>query len=214
MAFTDLEELVSNPDYTTKIVLGNGKVITGFLESDFTFGGSAEWTSLTEEMGGAQKQVATAYNASMMVKNSLTGSASGNISLKSFKSTVQVYTGSASPSFNLQLLFIATKKDSNVTEPIKDLLEAVFSNSQAGSLELMKTPFDYAADLQSILQGGCSLYIGSWFATPPQLVIKAVTPVFSKEIMTNGNPLFARCTVDLVTFRTPTYDEVKEWFRL
>lgn len=208
---TQLEQLMSNPDYQAKIFLPNGTVVKGFLEADFSFGGQADYASMSDAMGDSQGTLQSGMNVATAAKNSVTGGNSSAPVLKSFVQTVLDFVGTGSTEFQINIKLIATRPTDNVVAEYKKLIPAVFSEG-GGSLQLMKAPFGYARSLTTMTAGGCTLAIGSWFRAS-KLLIKSVTPSFSREIISNGTPLSATIAITLTMFRSPSAEDVQGWFR-
>ena len=205
-----LQQLINNPDYLVKIILPNGQIVKGFLESEFGFSGSAEWSSMSDALGGDASKLQTATNVGTAAVNSATGGTGSAPVLKTFAQTVLDFVGTNNTDFSVNIKLIALKPDDNLLTEYKKLIPAVFS--EENGLGTMKAPFGYQRSLTKLQAGGCTLAIGTWFRAS-QLIIKSVAPTFSREIISNGTPLYVNIAVTLSVFRSPSSEDVMGWFR-
>lgn len=207
---TELQKTFADKAYTARIVTPRG-YFQGFLMQEFSFEGSADWTSLADADSGNASGIGKLYNAGAQVLNQF-GADLKAATLRSFVATVQTFVGTGSPTFNINLKVVAMKPTDDLPRQVAtSLLPAVYADSRAGALQLMQPPFGYSATLDKITSGECMLEISTWFRAT-QLIIKSVNPVFSKEVIQNGKPLYADITVSMTTFRAPTLSEVQGWF--
>lgn len=113
----------------------------------------------------------------------------------------------------------------DVRQPILELLSCVYPSIPAfdatvGGEKLsfmLLAPNGYKA-IRSSETGGlpagrglCTVIIGKHFRAR-NMVLQSVSPTFSKEIQTNGTPIYATVDLTFVPYRILTYDEIKSFF--
>ena len=113
----------------------------------------------------------------------------------------------------------------DVRQPILELLSCVYPSIPAfdatvGGEKLsfmLLAPNGYKAIRSSETnglpagRGLCTIILGKHFRAR-NMVLQSVTPSFSKEIQTNGTPLYATVDLSFVPYRILTYDEIKSFF--
>jgi len=211
MANEQLEifKLINNPNSKVIILLPLSDAasdpydaVQAFLSNDFGFDMYTEWGTLAPTTGHQQKLNAIVAGASVAV-NALQEALGFTSELKqrqflSLFQTVSTWEGSTKPTIQLPLFFMALRPLDDVRQSVFKLLKGIAPIKESGLTLLPPFGYNIAINWDSKnfggIKGTCSLKIGKWFEAS-RLLIKGVSPVFSKETTPNGLPLFARVMV-------------------
>lgn len=203
-----LEDLKVNDNYKV-VIRGHNWDVRAILEDNFSPAFGAEWSSAFEKARSklesntwiqAGKAIAEAYNVGAALKSQ-------------FLSRVR-WEGSSHPVFVLNLSFIAIKEPKKeVMEPLKTLIANLYPEKGAGESEdfLVIPPGTYNGSKE---EGRISLEIGNWFSVQKYLLMKSVTPVFSRAVTKEGYPIWGTARVEFQTFQVPFRDEIERWFKI
>jgi len=219
----NIVNLMSNPD--AKVIIypigGTQGAITGFISTDVSIGGGADWQSPMDSMGGAMKSAQSLANlGGAAINTALDMFGLGGIpqvNLTSFASTVVDYMGTNKPKFSLPLIFPAYDESSiDPRTKILQLLECVYPSTEGtGVGSFMKAPLGYSRLIgkeKPAISGYVNVQIGRWLQLP-YLVVSNVESTFSKEVTKSLHaPLYAKATVSFTFIKTPNYAEVRGWF--
>lgn len=222
-----INRLLNNPDAIVIIRLGVGAnpgtqkyVVQSFLTEDFSFSAAADWSSPYENYAkDAAKMLRMGSDLAKSIPvigepivKFLGGG--GNATFLSFATTIVDYFGTSRPEFSLNLVFIATDSTQDPRRDIFKLLSGVFPTKVKNLWGLlMGPPLDYFTSEGEILSGYVTLQIGRSlrFMSPP-LIIKSVSPKFSRAPTSAGVPLYAEATVNFEFAKAPSIDDVQGWF--
>jgi hypothetical protein len=219
-----IDRLLKNPDAIVLIRLGVGAggktekyVVQSFLTEDFSFSAAADWSSPYENYAkDAAKLLRPLTDLAKAIPligepimNFLGGG--GNPTFLSFATSIVDYYGTSRPEFSLNLVFIATDAKKDPRRDIFKLLSGVFPTRAPGGFA--GPPLSFKSQLGEVLSGFVTLQIGRSlrFMSPP-LIIKGVSPKFSKAPTSAGIPLYAEATVSFEFALTPSIDDVRGWF--
>lgn len=217
-------DLVRNNEFTkTKISFPDlGIVKQGFLVDD-TFAISTEsgfeelytgdlFTSAIQAIGGQ-----ALANFADIAKN-VYGRLNQSL-VKSVWQTINSWTGSKRPSFNLTFLLIKARSNDNVMDdsvffmsrnlPDAEIAGAKFTLSAAASSDFkLKAPNGYNPFEG---KGMISVQIGKWFIAN-NLNLLSADFEFSKEVTEDGNPLYAQGKISFEPYRMITREEFIQFF--
>lgn len=197
--------------------------IEGFLVDDtFSLDATSNWSDLSED-GHAQAAAKLAGSIGETVVSK--GLALVGIGNKPVSSTVQQWDGSERPQFDVSLLFVHTKNDSNDRPENKAMFlnarcfPKIMSNIQAAPmgykpiLEILDIgQGEYQTGQLSRVTGTVTLKIGEWFMAPNLLLMNSSFE-FSKECAPDYSPLYAQGKVQLTTARIISYVEYLNYFK-
>jgi len=178
------------------------ELITSYLTQDISIGGSASYTSPGQiELA---KQASELLNRGAAVANRA-GTNFANQQITTIFSTVQSWTSSDLFKLQLPLVFISLDRGIDPRIPVKKLLKCVYPISK--DLVTISAPNEYNFTSSTC----CSLRIGSWLLTPKIFLITSVNFSFSKEVTTDGWPLFATGTISMQSYQQIFADEIEEF---
>ena len=207
----ELLKYKNNPRGRVVIILADGTAISGFLTSEFSVEGKANYgspadmssqDSMNQMLGKGQMLMNTAAS---WFGSSGTG---GQIQLKSLSQTIASWQGTEKPSFSVSMMIPALKKGDNILNSTVKLLQAIYPTGT----DLLRAPNGYAPS-RSSAKGVSSIKIGSWFNAQNQ-IIESVSEVFSMQEVENGSPLYSNVVVGFSPWRSLNADDIAGYFNV
>lgn len=203
----EIDDLKNNPNAKVVVKYWGGEQVVGFITQNLTVGGASEFNNPFES---AMAESATSLiNKAIATGNSLMGMNKSQLSLKSLEQTVSTWSGSKKPDFQIEILLLAYRNPSTVIADAKKLLRCVYPK-KAGLV--VEAPLGYTGHFNSP-GGTVSVYIGKWFRAWNQIVT-SVNVEFSKEVISDGTPLYARCDFHFEPWRLPDWGTVASYIGL
>ena len=209
-----IEEVLNSRDYTVEIS-GPGGVVKGLVNSPLAVNINSQYDSLFDMTMGqqlSQKYAQAAYWAGG-VGSKLHINWMKNLTQKSFIQvfqTVRRWTGTTLSDLSVSLLLV-NYKGTNLISRIRSLAAASSPTLEGHRL---KSPGGYAPSLENLntAPGSYALRFSSWFNVRRKcLLLSAMSFTPSKEIDTNGYPLFVDVSLTFEPFRMLTKDMVESW---
>lgn len=196
--------------------------ITGIMTNELSLSVSNDFGSLvnpnktlealSETIGRAATSAASVFDSDKL------GDFIQNLAPRTLLHTVSTWSGSSKPTFPISLLFLRVKRSDNISLQIQSLYKTVLPTKNIKlpivgntTLTTIRAPLGYFPTSEHSADGTLSIQIGKWF-TAHDLVARSVEATFSKEISTDGFPLYATATIVLEPFRMITYDEFQAYF--
>ena len=194
-----------------KVIIGGpGFTVSGFLQSDFAFNASAEYSDASSS---ERSTLNSLVETGTTVFNSLAGGAIGNMSQKVVKSLIETrlqYSNSPKPTFTLNLSFIARNAGENVLTKIAPLVAATAPNEVGGGA-MIEAPGAFSFEGKDPVNA-VRISIGQWFKMDKLVIIDA-SPIFSRGVIKSMTPLRADIAVTFKAARMFTADEIKALFK-
>jgi hypothetical protein len=212
----DFEKIAANPNAQVRVV-GDSISVEGVFVNDFQVRAGNNWNTLAESnVAQSGNSLLQAGNLAQGMFNQLAGTdlqiAPKGVSLGNLQQTAKQWTGSETPVFSLDLIFLALRSGDDVTTKVNQLYASVFPGGQT-SIATLSTPLGYTVGQKALTADGTlNIGIGRWFLAYQQ-VMNSVNFTFSKEITPDGGPLYARGTIEFTSFRALTYREFRSYFR-
>lgn len=219
----ELDLLYNNPNARVLIRLGDEVgTIVGFATQEFTVGATADYN--TSMMSGALDKVNNIISTGTATLNSFMGLFGGSgitqRRLGNLSDTIATYGGTQKPKFSLNIMLISYKNGDNVLNDVRKLHRAIYPTAQAvkGINVAIKAPLGYIAATKGAgsnlaRTGTIAIQIGKWFFAPGQLMTN-VSATLSKEVISNGSPLYANVTMEFEPWRQVTADEIIKFFQI
>lgn len=200
---------LNNPNARVAIVNGDSIRVRGLLTDEFSISGQNDYESIFELTNQDSLQKFALQIASLTDRATnyigMKTSLMENIRLKSAEQTEMIWMRSQIPVFSVSLMVLNLNKNNprlgDVREQVKSLYAAVFPSITA-DLKVMNPPLGD--------QGSVTITIGQWFQAPLQ-IIRQVNFTFSKEVVDDGSPLYARGTVEFSPSKMPGSNEVIDY---
>lgn len=203
MALT-IDELISNKNAHV-IIAGPGGNFRAFTSQEFSVGGGADYSSPFENNLDQKAQTINAISAGIH-------SASGGsidvpaVVLKSKAETKHIWSNSRRPSFSINLIFVRFRmSDPAVTTIVRDIVKSVYPRGGDG---LLQAPGGYNSTDGS---NTWTLSVGSYFRAS-KLVLTEASGSMSKEVVSDGTPLYAEVNVTFETYQLTTEDDFSQFF--
>ena len=134
--------------------------------------------------------------------------------LRSVGQSVATYSATEKPTFNVSLLFVATRSDDDVRKKVAALYDMVMpSFAGFGFDDLVRAPLNYAPGDNKGATGTIAVQVGSWFQALDQIMTN-VTFTFSKESIPNGSPLYAHGSISFEPYRVISAEELRGYMLL
>ena len=198
----------------------SGRSVEGIILDKVSIGGGADFNNPLESAAQAALD-STLTNVQMglraaAAKAGMNSDSIPVLSLKSVAQSISVWTGSERPSFNIPMMFIATRRDQDIREDVKKLLKTVYPTfSDAGTI---LPPLGYGSSLGvegalPTAKNTCTIFIGQWFKASQQ-IMRSVEFSFSPEVHSNNTPLYAIGSIKFEPFRTVSYEEVSGYISI
>jgi len=181
-----ISKIKESPKYKTIIALPNGGIVTAYLKNDMSFDISSDYTSPFElsQASGISDMVEKASN--------LFGK---SFTLKTVDESKLLWKSSQIGSLQLTFTILALNPNDDVRADVRKLAHAVFPTA-SGVGGTLQAPLKYASGTPgSYPVNTISIKIGKWFRAS-HLVMRSLNPVFSKEVIGSGLPLY--CDVSVV----------------
>lgn len=201
------------------------KPITGYLSDNFSFTTSSDFSGaqalsgggLTKILNSLQESVQTLF-AKQIEGNTVMQDILGNKSTSLF-SMISKWTGSKPISFTVPIIRIALDETDNVLNDMVFLhgcalpyeTTSIVKNENRAGWNVFGS-VSPAMKYDTTEATCCSLSIGRWFNSKPVFNIVNVQSQVSKEMMPNGNPIYAIITVTLSAYRVIDSKEWAEFF--
>ena len=229
-----IDELQADPNSQFQVMLPASRgfaaaTIKGFLTSSFSLGGASEYTApdMLSLQGGLQQAFAAARDISAILTEIFGWDlAMRQKLLQSVSQTVQNYSGSVRPVFQVPMVFISVRPDAS-NSPLKNVLrlqrgvypESVDFGGIAAPLGYTTFPFTTENDKRQTTFGGVralgtvELKVGQWFDCP-DLLIRDVNFQMSAEVSSLSEPLYAEGHVTFELFKVVDYPTLLKYFPL
>lgn len=199
----------------------NAPGITGIMTNELSIGVSNNWGTLFNSADLVQ-QVSQFLNqlgttASVALGSGEIGATIQKLSPRNLFDSSVYWSGSSKPTFNIQLLFLRLRSADNVASKVQSMYQLVLPKKSASvnvgnvSLNTIQPPLGYLPTGQDSANGTVALQVGQWFRAT-NLVANSVDFSFSREVSTDGFPLFAAGTVSLTPFRMISIEEMQSYF--
>jgi len=214
MVLLDIEKNNQNTQILINIpTSGETKMIKGFITDMLNINAQSSYTSPLESQ--AQQNLSNTLAA---LQGLITSTGAANQSLiphfgRSLQQSVNVWTGSEKPVFDLRLAFVALRPGDDVMEMILDLYSAVYPTTESAfKADLLNPPLGYIPRPDAkIAENTISIRVGRWFKAHG-LNMRNVNFTPSKEVTENGSPLYAEGNITVEPFRMITYEEFRAYF--
>ncbi len=217
----DIETLYKTP--STKIVLWlptgkkREKLVAFMKQGSFAVNGSSNYDTLFNKniQEVLFQSMGRAGEFMQETTSKLTGSKMGSLN-----ATRLAWMSSESPEFSLELLFIAIRKDDDVTKSALTLLEGTYPTTGLKDSDLSKgltetilenTVIEAPWGMTSGTDKRVAVSIGSWFYATRQ-ILKSVTFNFSQECIESGLPLYAEGSITFAPDRMIDAREFRAYF--
>lgn len=212
----EYEKELLNKNYQFVIATKKWNVV-GIMTSDIGFSGGNDYSSVKDVLGDLPI-IGKAIEAKDKLGNIF--KISGRSNITDFESRL-VWNNSKKPQFTVEYRFLNTKvhgSDSpkDALYKAKTLHSAVLPTMGEPAKGLRKgaffrSPLNYKF-FESGAQGVLSLSIGKWFMASDLLVTDChFTP--SKQVMSDGRPLYVTGSITLEPYQAITYAEFLSYFR-
>ena len=195
----------------TKIVLVNdkGDRVEAFVRDNFPFANTSRYQSMFDLE--VLNSLSNGLNALEQAGTMATGANIAQRSLKSMNQSMASWTGTDKPSFNFNLIFVATKAEDDPMAEVFKLLKGIYPTADVGSF-IMKAPLDYNPNGMAGAFGTWTVSIGTWFLATYQ-ILTSVNVTVSKEVVQGGKPLFVDAAITFEPYRMITFAEFKQYFK-
>lgn len=215
MVFLDLEKNNKNSQILINIPTSEETImVKGFVTDMLNINAQSSYTSPLESQ--AQQNLSNSLAA---LQGLMTSTGAADQSLiphfgRSLQQSVNVWTGSEKPVFDIRLTFVALSPTDNVMGMIMDLYRAVYPTTKSAfKADLLNPPLGYIPRPDAkIAENTISISIGRWFRAHG-LNMKNVNFTPSKETIKNGSPLYAEGNITVEPFRMITFEEFRGYFR-
>lgn len=145
--------------------------------------------------------------------------------------TIQNWNGTELFSFSIPTIFIAARSGENPLDALNYLLQATVPEYDTGLFSVSSVennnpdddlfgsfvaPNRYTPGLDPSDEGSgtFSVKIGTWFEAPKKpFLIRDASFEISKEVTSEGTPLYVRSTITFQTYRSYSLSEMREWIR-
>lgn len=216
-----LEDLKVNDNYKV-VIRGGNWTVRAILEDNFSPAFGAEWSSAFEKA----RSKLESNTLVQVIKGGMEAFDRGGALKSQFLSRVR-WDGSSHPVFVLNLSFIAIREPKKeVMEPLKTLIANLYPESGGKNTDSDKNIIKDLGGMEDFLvippgtyngskeEGRISLEIGNWFSVQKYLLMKSVTPVFSRAVTKEGYPIWGTARVEFQTFQVPFREEIERWFKI
>lgn len=196
--------------------------VTGIMLNEMNLSVSNDFGSLVnpnktlDELSGTIGKLAT--TTASFFDNDKLGDFIQNLAPRTLLHTVSTWAGSSKPTFPINLLFLRVRAEDNIAQQVKSLYRTVLPTKAINlpiqgrtTLTTVRAPLGYFPTSENTAEGTLTLQVGQWFRAT-NLVARSVDFTFSKEVSTDGFPLYASGTIILEPFRMITYDEFEAYF--
>jgi hypothetical protein len=216
----DIQKIINNPNaqilLTSRTSRGKAWGVKGFVTQDINIGGSVNWGTLgglemLQNMGDWLNKAGSALNSFKE------GADVPQFQLKALKTTQLNYAGTNQFEMSIPLVFVAYKQGDDVRLPVAALKQAIYPTiPKISNFETkMIAPLGYTAGsigTKAGVIGAIALKIGQWFEIPIRLMlISNADFTFSKEVTSNGTPLYAQGQITLVASRAISSEEMNQF---
>lgn len=190
-------------------IAGGGIKVDGFVSSDISIGGGNSFNNPLESM--AQQSLSETLQGLQSVASKF--GYTGNFTLRSLEQSVLTWTGADIPNFTLRVVFIAIREGDDVRKKALELYKTVYPTSKtAGAATLIVPPLQYLPSGLNA-RGVFTVKVGKWFKAYNQ-VMQNVSFSFSKEVTSNGSPVYCEGEISFRPFRTVTSDTIRQYMGL
>lgn len=213
----NIDQLKTNPNAQVVISFG-GVPLSCLLIDDMTIDGQAEYnnplfSAQQQQLNETANKIKTGYGAAT---SAFTGKPQflPSVTTTTLEQSVNAWTGTSKPIFNLRLVFVAFREEDDIKIPISRLYETVYPGSTTGPTKgnFLKAPLGYqAAGLSA--RGTVAVQVGTWFFATQQNM-RSVSFTFSKQTLQSGKPLFAQGSISFEPFRAITIYDMKRYLRV
>lgn len=200
----------------------NAPGVTGIMTNDFSisvsndFGSLMQQNAMLENISNTIGRAATTGAA--VFDNDKLGEFVQGLAPRSLLHTVATWSGSSKPAFPISMLFLKLRSRDDIGRKVRSLYRTVLPSrainlpvAGKAALSTIRAPLGYFPTSESTAQGTLALQIGQWFKAT-NLICRSVDFTFSKEVSTDGFPLYATGTIILEPFRMITYEEFEAYF--
>jgi hypothetical protein len=203
----------------------NAPGVQGIMLNDLSINGSNDFSQavqsqVADKLSGVVDTLSTGVGALGQFGGADGGAISEaiqNFAPRTLGQTIMRWGGSSKPVFNISLLFLKIRTRDNIAQKVTSLYQTVLPLEQdqtvvgGNSLTRIRAPLGYIATTEKVAQGTLALSVGSWFRAT-NLVMRDVSFTFSKEVSTDGFPLYAVGSVTLEPFRMISFREFEAYF--
>lgn len=215
----EIDALRRNPNYMVQIDGMQGNPIKGMrailATNEFSLGAEVTYEPAYKLAGGALEAVnAVVEPMSRMAASFGLDKLSRIKTVKNKLMQTLAWMGTSNPSFELPLLFVATRdSEVEVMNPLRELLKAVYPTTAGigGSKGFVDPPLGYQAAGERDTKGLFSVKIGQWFFGL-RFLITSVSPTLGVVVGPHGKPMRGLYSVRFEYYTLATYDEVERWF--
>ena len=206
--YTLLYDQIANGEkgkfYRFTLSLPNKTIISSVMMNELAFSGSNEFSAkadLLKELPIAGPILGLKDKVRPVAQ--LAGGASYSSS-----ELAETWVKSSVPKFSIDFLLLAHNADKAVkhVELIKKLQASVLP--AAGGNGGLLPPLGYKNDGS----GTISLTVGTWFSATG-LIMDSISYTPSKQVMSNGYPLYWNCSVTLYPYKAITIDQFERYFQ-
>ena len=216
MSVLDIEIENANKLYQF-LIAGSGISVTGIMQNELSIAGSNSFSTVKDVMSDIP-----IVGKALDIKDKMGGmiKLSGRSTITDYESRL-VYDSSEKPVFSISYKFLNLSADQAVGKrgalPMAKMLhQGVLPTKGKPAMGrtglFFKAPLGYTFAGNNGVQGTVSLSIGKWFKAS-ELVVKSTNFTPSKEVMSNGQPLYVTGTIDLEPYELITYATFMGYFR-
>lgn len=206
----DIEALASGQFENAKVRIrlpagAGGGVVSGFTQDPFSIAGAA---SFEGKQVGHYDQFDGILNAVGMLANTA-GAGISNFTTLSRPATNRRWTSSDPVQFPVNFMLVAYKEGIDVRQDAAKLFRCVYpAGGVSESFDVaMLAPMGYAYEINKHNGNTITLQIGKWFKADG-LLMDNVQVTFSREVVSNGTPLYAEVSLTLSPWRMVYADDI------
>jgi hypothetical protein len=171
--------------------------IQGVLAGNLSLGGAASYGS--QEASDAISTLNSKIESTSALVNQFfsvfgVNSSVPNLQIKNVAGSMLNWHGTDNLAFVIPMFLVALRKDQDVRKMMITLMEAVTPTVNLGGFGLTP-PLGYNRGNTTNPKGCISVNVGGWLNIPPMMVIENVSFDVSKEVTSNGTPLYIQCSV-------------------
>lgn len=209
----NIDDLRKNPNAVVQIIPKGRNVssVTGLLQSDLTFALTNTYSS-PFEMGNMQQQLSDTVSQVITGANTFLGTDIQQATLQTLANTMNIYKNSERPTFQISMLLISIRSSENIMTDVKNIMRMSLP-TYSDTTKLISPPLGFLPKLDSV-SGTVDIRFGNWFWAPDQL-INSATFTFSKEMLPNNSPLWAKVDIAFQPWLMPVLGHkynLIDWF--
>lgn len=201
----DIHQVMDNPNTLIRIDIGQDEAIKAFMVQDtFAIQASAQYEPEYKLSAGE------AVNKWIKLGTSTIGSSQQK--LEGIDTSVLSWIDCTRPVFNLELLFLGTKKTPDPRkDPVKLLTGVVPYSAERGMIE---APWQYKLSSSSSqsAKGTMTIEIGKWFRARKQVLIDCQIECSKEVTNQSGYPLYATAMIQFTPTHLLTKKDIVDYF--